>query len=132
MIWTRPLPHDVRSELRLRRKGDFLRLRRSSQSFRGVFCRLVCAPNQLPHNRYAVVASKRLGGAVIRNRVRRRYREILRQVDGELRQGQDLMFIANLRSVEASYGELRAACHKLLQRAALFAPGSPGPGVGQC
>ena len=37
-------------------------------------------PNELPHNRYGFVVSKRVGGAVVRNRVRRRLQEIVMAV----------------------------------------------------
>ena len=60
-----------------------------------------------------------LGGAVERNRVRRRLREIARERLGEIGNGYDLLLIARRGAAEASYAELRAAAITLLERAGI-------------
>ena len=59
----------------------------------------------------------KLGHAVVRNRVRRRLREIYRLHEEELRRGTDLVVVARGRSVSASYRELErdflTACGRL-------------------
>jgi ribonuclease P protein component len=47
-----------------------------------------------PANRYAVVAGKRIGGAVERNRCKRLVREALRNLHPNLKQGYDIAIIA--------------------------------------
>ena len=110
----------MRRENRLRKRADFLRLRREGRFFRSALCLLACHPNDLPHNRYGVVTSKRLGNAVTRNRTRRRLREAVRLMDHELRQGQDVLLIALEASVAASYWDLCAALRDLLGQAGLL------------
>ena len=110
----------MRREYRLRKRADFICLRREGRFFRGALCLLSCLPNDLPHNRYGVVASKRLGNAVIRNRTRRRLREAARLMDHELRQGQDVLLIAREAGAAASYWDLCAALRDLLGRAGLL------------
>jgi ribonuclease P protein component len=72
-------------------------------------------PNGLDTVRFAVVAGKRVGNAVVRNRVRRRLREIARQLP--IRAGLDLIFGARPAAATASFPELTAAMVDLLRRA---------------
>ena len=68
-------------------------------------------------NRVGFTVTVKLGHAVVRNRVRRRLREIYRLHESELRRGVDLVIVARGRSVEATYRRLEqdflAACRKL-------------------
>ncbi len=49
------------------------------------------APNGLDHSRFGISAGRALGGAVARNRIRRRVREILRQRRQEISSGWDII-----------------------------------------
>jgi ribonuclease P protein component len=50
-------------------------------------------PNGLSHNRYGFVTSGRVGGAVVRNRMRRLLREAMRGLNPRLRSGFDVVFV---------------------------------------
>ena len=73
--------------------------------------------NRLGHNRLGVTVSTKLGHAVVRNRVRRRLREIFRLNQVGLAQGYDMILVARTRAVGAEYRELERAflnvCGKL-------------------
>jgi len=56
--------------------------------------------------RVAVIASRRVGGAVQRNRAKRRLRELIR--DLPLRGEVDLVLVARSRCVDAAFAELGA------------------------
>lgn len=71
-------------------------------------------PNARDHDRYAISTSRRLGGAVARNRVRRRLREILRHAPNRTGRGWDILIVVRPPAVEASFDELRAALERLL------------------
>lgn len=113
----------MRRQLRLRKRADILRLRQEGRWYRGTFCHLACLTNDLSHNRFGWVTSKRLGNAVIRNRIRRRLREAARLMNPELRQGYDVLIIAKEQSVSARYAELYDTLRILFGRAGLLLDG---------
>jgi ribonuclease P protein component len=63
------------------------------------------------------VTSKKVGGAVERNLVRRRLREILRPIS--LRSGIDLVIIARSSAAQAQFAELKISVKGLLKRAGI-------------
>lgn len=64
---------------RLRRRGDFLRCYRRGRKRRGAHLTLYAHPNELGHPRLGITASRKVGKAVLRNRIKRRVREIYRR-----------------------------------------------------
>ena len=70
--------------------------------------------------RAGFVTSGRLGGAVVRNRVRRRLREIVRRHQNKLRQGVWFVIIARQEAATASYGALEDEWLRLARRASIL------------
>ena len=94
---------------RIRKKSDFSNLYREGGRFRGRLFTLVFLGNGRTHSRLAVVASRKVGPAVVRNRVKRRFRELFRRNKELLREPLDLMVITRPESGEAPWTELRDA-----------------------
>ena len=94
---------------RIRKKSDFAGLYRLGSRFRGRLFTLVFLRNELGHARLAVVASRKVGSAVVRNRVKRRFRELFRRNKELLAEPLDLMVIARPDSGEAAWNGLRDA-----------------------
>jgi ribonuclease P protein component len=78
-------------------------------------------PNSLGSSRCGFAVGKRLGGAVVRNRVRRRLREAVRHVPIEA--GWDMVVIARQAATETDYHTLSKATEELLARAKLIGSG---------
>jgi ribonuclease P protein component len=79
-----------------------------------------CRKNRLDHNRFGYTVSVKLGGAVVRNRARRRLREVTRLHAGALAPGYDLLIVARSRTATASFAELNAAYERLCGKLGLL------------
>jgi len=106
---------------RLKLSRDFTRVRTEGRSVRGGLLTLGVLPvTNETHFRVGLVTSKRVGGAVVRNRVRRRMREIVRQHQHALGSGLWLVIIARPAAAEASFAKLENEWLCLLRRAGIL------------
>ena len=108
---------------RLTRAADFARVRSEGKAQRGGL--LVLGLLEIEKNapfRVGFVTSKRVGGAVVRNRVRRRLREIVRRHQHELRAGLWMVVIARPAAADATYRALEDEWLRLAKRAFILAP----------
>lgn len=81
---------------------------------------LIVLPNELGKVRVAVSASRKVGGAVQRNRAKRVLRAGIQALLGEIAGGQDMVLIAKPAIAGAKAQETEAVLKSLLQKAALF------------
>ena len=99
----------VRKDLTIKENRAFRRIYNRGRSAVTPFLVLYCRPNRLDHNRLGVTVSTKLGCAVVRNRARRRLREVYRLAQPDLRQGYDIILVARSRTVDAPYDRLTRA-----------------------
>jgi ribonuclease P protein component len=66
-------------EEKVRRRADYLRCYRTGRRRHGGLAVLYFAPNQAGHPRLGITASRKVGKAVVRQRVKRRIKEIYRR-----------------------------------------------------
>ncbi len=78
------------------------------------------AASGLSESRFAVAAKTRVGGAVVRNRVRRWARELLRRWRASIAPGHDLVVIARDREAALSFAMFAYHLRRVLQRAELM------------
>ncbi|GAB4535145.1 MAG: ribonuclease P protein component [Anaerolineae bacterium] len=105
---------------RLRLNADFQRVRQKGQSWVNRLTVLCALPNGLEHSRFGFAVSKRIGKAVVRNRVRRRMREAVRLCRSSIADGWDLVFIARPAIRHATYAEIVKAIEDNLRKANLY------------
>src|SRR5947209_14390597 len=77
----------------LRRGSDFRRVYERRRSASDAWLIVYACPNGLPHARLGLSVSRKVGGAVRRNRLRRLYREAFRLTRADLPTGLDLVLI---------------------------------------
>jgi len=99
---------------------EFKRLYYRGGSFVSREMVLYLIPNGLHINRLGITVSKKIGSAVIRNRVRRRIKESYRLTEQQLKCGYDLCFVARSRAVEADFKKLQASMTFLLKKSGLL------------
>ncbi len=107
----------------LRSKRDFEALQRSKLSRVHPLMTVRLLPTDRDATRFGLSTGRRIGGAVQRNRVRRRIREILRMLGPRLVPGWDVLIVARPASAGASQAALAAALERILGTAGLLVEG---------
>ena len=77
-------------------------------------------------NRLGLTVSTKLGCAVVRNRVRRRLREIYRLTEGSLSAGFDVVVVARVRAASSDYHQLEKSFLRLADKLGLLKKGEGG------
>jgi ribonuclease P protein component len=102
----------------LTRSEQYALVYNKGSSWRSDLVVMKALPNGLTFSRYGFSVGRRLGGAVVRNRVKRRLREILRLLP--LEPGWDIIFIARSQAAAANFASLKKTVPALLSRAGLL------------
>ena len=76
--------------------------------------------NRTATNRVGITVGKKLGHAVVRNRVRRRLREIYRLNEDKFLPGWDIVVVARSRCISADFGRLTNAYLSLAEKAGIL------------
>lgn len=109
---------------RMKHGCDFASLRKHgrSQASRYLVLSTLNAPDRTGESPFLAgfITSKRVGIAVVRNRVRRRLRAIIDEFADRLVPGTMLVIIARYRAPEAPYATLRADWERLAKRAGIL------------
>ena len=86
---------------------------------------LYARKNHSGQNRVGVTVSKKLGKAVVRNRVRRRLREVYRLNESRFLPGWDIVVVARGRAVDASFSDLTRAYLALAKKSGILREDQP-------
>lgn len=89
-------------------------------SFADSYLVLYARRNKSDTNRVGITVSKKLGHAVVRNRVRRRLREVYRLNEEKFQSGWDIVVVARTRAVKAPFHKLTESYLSLAEKAGLL------------
>ena len=98
----------------------FRRLYHKGRSAAGKYLVIYCRKNGSQENRVGLTVSAKLGHAVVRNRIRRRLREIYRLHESQFQPGWDIVVVARGRAVDAPYRKLESAYLSLADKLGLL------------
>lgn len=92
---------------RIRNKRDFLFLFKEGKRYKDKYFNLVYFPNSLSSSRMAVIVSKEVGNAVVRNKMKRWMRDLFRRNKEYLKHNLDILIIIKKDIQETSWTNLR-------------------------
>ena len=116
-------PRALPATQRIRRRPEFLRVYEHGLRVRARLMTVVALPNAQSCSRLGIAATRKLGGAVVRNRAKRLVRELFR--NAEVPQGLDIVVIPRPDMLDADFSTLESEFRYALRRA-----GRP-PGTGR-
>jgi ribonuclease P protein component len=105
---------DFRRHERIRRRVDFLRVYERGVRIQGRLAILFVFPNDLPVTRLGIAATRKLGGAVQRNRAKRLIRDVFRR--NKIAAGFDLVVVPRREIADASLTSIEAEYRRSLER----------------
>ena len=102
------------------KKNHIFRKLYSSKGVANSYFVLYARPNRSGSNRIGITVSKKLGGAVVRNRVRRRLREVYRLHEEQFAPGWDIVVVARSRCIKSDFQTLTNAYLSLAAKAGIL------------
>ena len=107
----------MRRAQRLRQRREFAEVYRRGRAYRGELLVLRALRTGGP-SRFGLTAAVAVGGAVVRNRLKRRLREAIRSLS--VAEGWDVVLNARRGAGQADYHRLRGQVRELMKRAWLL------------
>ena len=101
---------------RLSTRGEFLRVQEGGSKVSVEHLLAVALPNARPVTRVGLTVTKKVGNAVVRNRIRRRLRALFRIRKASLPKGLDLVLIAKSSAKDADHATLARAFDALARQ----------------
>jgi len=107
-------------KIRLRHSGEFQAVWTNGRSWTHALFVLWALPNVYAHTRIGIVASRKVGNAVARNRARRLLREAARQLYSNITSGWDIVLVARSGLLNVKESTVEDALRKNLYRAHIY------------
>jgi len=105
-----------RSAARLRSRGEFVAVQKGGRRVAGRFLTLLAQQNNHGRDRLGIIASRRVGNAVVRNRAKRRVREIFRRLPAGDGRTLDVVAIVRTEAAKAPFDAVSAEFHVALKK----------------
>jgi ribonuclease P protein component len=100
----------------LTKRGDFKKVFELGTKFPSKFFIIYALPNELSYCRLGLSVSRKIGDAVVRNRIKRRLREIFRQQLADKPLHYDFVVVARNAAAGAEFSDLQTSIMKVFPR----------------
>ncbi len=104
----------------LKKNKDFKRVYSSGKSLASPYLVLYWYTNEKQKNRYGFSISKKIGKAVVRNKLKRRLKEIIRKNENKIVKGYDMIVIARKPVNKLDFNKLKIDLIKLYRKAGIW------------
>ena len=105
----------------LKKDSDFRKVYKHGKSFANRYLVMYILKNKSENSRIGISVSKKVGKAIIRNKVRRRIKESYRlNIDENVKYGYDIVFIARVAIKDAEYKDVEKSMKHLVKKAEMF------------
>lgn len=101
---------------RLKKNQEFFHVYQNGEKWIGDYVIFVYLKNYLPHSRIGIVVSKKVGCAVVRNKIKRQIREIIRVNADLIPKGFDIVIISKVRAKDVKFQVLKEDVLKGFER----------------
>ena len=110
----------MKNTVSIKENRDFSRLYRSGSFYSSDCLILYLKNNKSGIKRLGVTVSKKVGKAVIRNRVRRRIKESYRELEEKIVSSSDFVIVARVKAAECDYKKIKSALIYLFKKAGVI------------
>ena len=105
----------------LKKDSDFRKVYKHGKSFANRYLVMYILENKSDSSRIGISVSKKVGNAITRNKIRRRIKEAYRlNIDENVKNGYDIIFIARVSCNEAEYKDIDKDINHLVKKSNLI------------
>lgn len=112
--------HIMFKTIPIKNNHEFMRVYKKGKFYVGRYITLYILANRLSDKRIGITASKKVGNAVKRNRIRRLVKENYRAYEDFCKGGVDFVFVARVTEVIPSYIDIKKEMKFLLKKLNVF------------
>ncbi len=110
----------VKKENKIRKKRDYNNIYKNGKIKHGKYIIVFTKKNILSYNRFGIVTSKKIGTAVIRNRVKRQIRAIIIKNKEKIKFNYDIVIVTRHNIKNVSFKEIEKDFINALRKAGLY------------
>jgi ribonuclease P protein component len=105
----------------LKKDSDFRKVYKHGKSFANRHLVMYILNNKSENSRIGISVSKKVGKAIIRNKVRRRIKEAYRlNIDEKIKNGYDIVFIARVAIKDDDYSDIEKSMKHLIRKSDMY------------
>ncbi|NLY77125.1 MAG: ribonuclease P protein component [Tissierellia bacterium] len=105
---------------RLKKNEDFKKVYKYGKSYYNRNLVMYIKKNGLDYTRVGFTVTKKIGNSVVRNKIRRRIKEIVRQNFISVKEGYDIILVPKKNVVDINFQELESAVFHIFKLAHVF------------